>query len=99
MHHHQGGGSHKNRGSGHSNDTGGTGGDPVDLHSYSALVVHEHTVNLRSGHAVTARRVDPDGNIALTGQKLRLESGRGNIIVKPALLGNGAVKVKGAALV
>ena len=55
MHHHQGGGSHENRGSCHGNDTGGAGGDPVDLHGYSALVVHEHTVNLRSGHAVTAR--------------------------------------------
>ena len=99
MHHHQSSGSHENRGSGHGNDTGGAGGDSVNLHGHSALVVHEHTVNLRSGHAVTARRIDPDGNIALTGQKLRLEGGGGNIIVKPALLGDGAVKVKGAALV
>ena len=42
---------------------------------------------------------DPNGNVALSGQQLRFEHGRGDVVIEPAFLGNGAVQVKGAALV
>ena len=64
----------------------------IDFHGHITLVVHEHIVDLRCSHAVAAGRVDPHGNISAAGHELVLEKLRGDIIVKPAFLGDGPVQ-------
>ena len=62
----------------------------VDLDRDVALVIHQHVVDLCCGHAVTARRVDPDRNVTGACVQLVAEQLRGDVIVKPAFLRDGA---------
>jgi len=44
-------------------------------------------------YAVAAGRIDPDDNVALPRIKLGFKESRCDFIVKPALLGNDAIKI------
>ena len=70
----------------------------IDFHGHITLVVHEHIVDLSRRHAVTTGTVDPHGDIATARHELVLEKLRGDIIVKPAFLGDGPVQEQGSFL-
>ena len=82
----------------HSDDGRCGCGNTVDFDRHIALVVHEHIVDLRRSHAVAVGRVDPYGNISAAGHELVLEKLWGDIIVKPAFLGDGSVQEQGSFL-
>ena len=58
------------------------------------LVVHKHGVDLACCDAVTTRAVDPNGYGAVSAKQFSLEHPRSDIVVKPTVLGNGAVQFK-----
>nr|DAG18602.1 MAG TPA: hypothetical protein [Caudoviricetes sp.] len=76
----------------HSDDGRCGCGNTVNLDRHIALVIHEHIVNLRRSHAVAAGAVDPHGDVSAAGHQLIFEKLRGDIIVKPAFLGDGSVQ-------
>ena len=82
----------------HSDDGRCRGGNAVDFHSHIALVIHEHIVDLSRCHAVSAGTIDPYGDVSAAGHELVLEKLRGDIIVKPAFLGDGPVQEQGSFL-
>nr|DAU01013.1 MAG TPA: hypothetical protein [Caudoviricetes sp.] len=94
--HHDGHRRHLHLRSSHGDHRSRAGGNAVDAHSDVCRVVHEHIVDLRRGHAVAARRIDPDGNGAAARGQLRLESRRRDLIVEPAFLGNGPFQPQNA---
>lgn len=88
---------HRNRGytdlgTCHSDDRCSRGCYAVDFHGDIALVIHQHIVDLCCGYAVATGTVNPDGDVAAAGKQLVLEKLRCDIIVKPALFGDGAVQ-------
>ena len=88
---------HGNRGDqypcpGHSNHTGGRSRNAVNLYGHVSGIVHEHVVDLGSCHTVSARRIDPYGDIPAAGTQFFLKDLRRDIIVKPAFLCDGAVE-------
>ena len=89
--HHHGHRGHQHLGARHSNNGCCGGSDAVNLDCDITLVVHQHIVDLGSCHAVTTRRVDPDGDIPGARHQLILEKLRRDIIVKPVFLSNRAV--------
>ena len=92
MDHHGGHGRHQYLGASHGDDGRGAGGDAVNFYGHIVRVVHEHIVDLRRRHAVTAGAVDPDRDVAGAAHQLVFEQRRGYIIVIPAILGDGAVE-------
>ena len=94
VNHHERRGSHEHLRTRHSDDRRSRSSDAVDLDRDVTLVVHEHGVDLTCRHAVAAGRVDPDDDVALAAGQLLFERLGRDVIVKPALLGNGAVEVE-----
>ena len=92
--HHESGRCHQHLRACHSNDGSSRCRNAVNLDSDVSLVIHEHGIDLTCRYAVTAGRVDPDGNGAIAGEKFISEHLRCDIIVKPAVLGNRAVQFK-----
>ena len=92
--HHKGGGSHQHLSTGHG-DHGGCGcRQAVDFYGDLALVIHEHGINLACGHAIPARGIDPDGDVAGSCVQFIPEHPGGHIVIEPGFLGNGAVEFK-----
>ena len=92
--HHECGGSHQHRGTGHG-DHGGCGcRQPIDFHRDLALVIHEHGINLACGNTVSTGGIDPDGDVPGTGIQFIPEHLGGHIVIEPGFLGDGAVEFK-----
>lgn len=94
MDHHERRGGHQNAGTGHSDDRRSGGCDAVNFDRHIALVIHQHGIDLASCDAVATGRIEPNNDVPGACEKLVPEHLRCDIIVKPRLFGNGAVKLK-----
>ena len=88
-HRHRG---HQHFGASHGDHRCCGGRNAVDFDGDIALVIHQHIVDLSRSDAVATGAVDPHGDVARPGHKLILEQLGRDIIVKPALFGDGAVE-------
>jgi len=91
VNHQHGHGRYQHLGTSHCNDRGCRSSNAVNLYCDVALVIHQHVVNLCCGYAVATRRVNPDSNVTTAGEQFIFEELWCDIIVKPAVLGDGAV--------
>ena len=64
--HHHGHRAHADLGTGHSDDGCRRSSKSVDLDRYVMRVIHQHVVNLRSSKNITARTVDPEGDVSVS---------------------------------
>ena len=67
------------------------GRDAINLYSDIAGILYHHVVNLGCGHRSPPRRVNPNGDVSVSGKQLISKELRCDIIVKPAFLCDGAV--------
>ena len=83
---------HQNLCAGHRNNGCRRSRNSINLDRNIAFVIHQHIVDLRRRHAVTAGAVDPHRDIAASGHEFVFEKLWCDIIVKPAFLGDRAVQ-------
>ena len=92
MNHHGTHRTHQHLRSRHRDHTGRGSRNAIDFHCNIALILHQHVVDLRCRHTITARTVDPDRNVTAATKQLLLKKSRCDIIVKPALLRNRSIQ-------
>jgi hypothetical protein len=68
-------------------------GKRVNLDCDVALVVHEHVVDLRSSKNITARTVDPEGDVPVSCIQFIFKKLGCYFIAVPRLIGNFSVEV------
>ena len=94
MDHQHGHWRHTDLGPGHGDDRGRRSSQSVNLNGDVPRIFHEHVINLGSGKAVTARTVDPEGDIAAARIQFFLERLRRYLIAPPGLVRDLAVQVQ-----
>ena len=72
--------------------------DAINLYGDMPIVIGKHIVDLCRRNTVTAGRIDPYSNITAARFQFITEQLRGDIIVKPAFLGDGPVQEQGSFL-
>ena len=89
--HHRGYRRHQHPVTGHGNDRSCGCRNAVNLDCDLALILTEHVINLGSRHTVSTGRIDPDCNVSTSIHQFFLEHLRCDVIIKPAILCDGAV--------
>ena len=99
MDHQHGNGTHLDNVTGHCHNGCSRCRNRIDLDRDAALVILKHGIDLSSGEHISARRVDPDGHIPLTGFQLIPEHLWRDLIAPERFLIDGAFQPEDSGIV